>query len=225
MPDSSAETSVASHALTMLSDEEEIFRATVRSFAREVISPHVREMDEHGKFRKDIIDEFFKLGLMTIAVPGNYGGSGGSFFQTVLAVEELSAVDPSAGVIVDVQNTLVANAIMAWGTEDQKNRYLRKLSSDTVGSYALSEAGSGSDAFAMASKARDAGDHFVLNGQKLWITNASEAGIFLLFANANPGAGYKGITAFLIDVASPEFGLHQHASLYWRIARSRSRMC
>src|ERR1700733_10080589 len=199
MPDFAAETSIAPRALTMLTEEEEMFRLTVRSFAQAIIRPHVREMDEQGKFRKDIIQRFFELGLMAIAVPSDYGGAGGSFFQTILAVEELSAIDPSAGVIVDVQNTLFANAILRWGNEEQKKRYLPRLCTDTVGAYALSEAGSGSDAFAMATLARDAGDHFVLNGQKLWITNANEAGAFLLFANANPDSGYRGITAFLID--------------------------
>ncbi len=205
MPDFAAEISTTPRALTMLTEEEEMFRATVRSFAQEIIGPHVREMDEQGKFRKDIIQHFFKLGLMAIGVPADYGGSGGSFFQTILAVEELSAIDPSAGVIVDVQNTLFANAILRWGNEEQKKRYLPRLSTDTVGAYALSEAGSGSDAFAMATRAREAGDHFILNGQKLWITNANEAGAFLLFANANPDAGYRGITAFLIDAGSVGF--------------------
>jgi len=138
-------------------------------------------------------------------VPEEYGGSGGTFFQTILAIEELSAVDSSAGVIVDVQNTLVTNAIIRWGSAEQKTRYLPRLSKDTVGAYALSEAGSGSDAFALATRAEDRGEHFVLNGRKLWITNAKEAGLFLLFANANPEAGYRGITAFLIEADAPGF--------------------
>ncbi len=192
-------------ALTMLSEEEQMFRDTVRAFAQQTIKPHVRQMDEKGEFRHDLIEEFFRLGLMSIAVPEEYGGSGGTFFQTILAIEELSAVDSSAGVIVDVQNTLVTNAILRWGSAEQKMRYLPRLSKDIVGAYALSEAGSGSDAFALATRAEDRGDHFVLNGRKLWITNAREAGLFLLFANANPEAGYRGITAFLIEANVPGF--------------------
>jgi short/branched chain acyl-CoA dehydrogenase len=191
--------------LTQLSEEERLFQSTVRRFAREQIGPHVREMDEAGVFRKDIIRQFFELGLMGIEVPEEFGGQGGSFFQCVMAVEELSAVDPSAGVIVDVQNTIVNNAIMRWANASQKQKYLPRMASDTVGSYALSEAGSGSDAFAMATQAKDNGDHFLLNGRKLWITNAAESGLFLLFANANPGAGHRGITAFLIERDFPGF--------------------
>src|SRR5579864_1864848 len=191
--------------LTALSEEERMFQSTVRRFAREQIAPHVREMDEAGVFRKDIIRQFFDIGLMGIEIPEEYGGQGGSFFQCVMAVEELSAVDPSAGVIVDVQNTIVNNAILRWANAEQKQRYLPRLAADTVASYALSEAGSGSDAFAMATQAKDQGDHFLLNGRKLWITNAAEAGLFLLFANANPSAGYRGITAFLIERDFPGF--------------------
>src|SRR2546421_1384285 len=191
--------------LTVLSEEERLFQATVRRFAREQIAPHVREMDEASAFRKDILSQFFELGLMGIEIPEEYGGQGGSFFQCVLAVEELSAVDPSAGVIVDVQNTIVNNAILRWANADQKQRYLPRLAGDTVGSYALSEAGSGSDAFALATRAVEDGDRFLLTGRKLWITNAAEAGLFLLFANANPAAGYRGITAFLIEREFPGF--------------------
>ena len=191
--------------LTILSEEERLFQATVRRFAREQIAPHVREMDEAAVFRKDIIRQFFELGLMGIEIPEEYGGQGGSFFQCVLAVEELSAVDPSAGVIVDVQNTIVNNAILKWANADQKQRYLPRLARDTVASYALSEAGSGSDAFALATRAVEDGDRFLLTGRKLWISNAAEAGLFLLFANANPSAGYRGITAFLIEREFPGF--------------------
>jgi butyryl-CoA dehydrogenase/short/branched chain acyl-CoA dehydrogenase len=205
MPDNVAVTGKTVPALTMLSEEEQMFRDTVRAFAQQTIKPHVRQMDEKGEFRHELIEEFFRLGLMSIAVPEEYGGSGGTFFQTILAIEELSAVDSSAGVIVDVQNTLVTNAIIRWGSAEQKMRYLPRLSKDTVGAYALSEAGSGSDAFALATRAEDRGDHFVLNGRKLWITNAKEAGLFLLFANANPEAGYRGITAFLIEADAPGF--------------------
>jgi alkylation response protein AidB-like acyl-CoA dehydrogenase len=201
----SAQTEARPSPVTQLSEEEKMFQATVRRFAREQIAPHVREMDEAAVFRKDIIRQFFELGLMGIEIPEEYGGQGGSFFQCVLAVEELSAVDPSAGVIVDVQNTIVNNAILRWASAEQKKKYLPRLAADTVASYALSEAGSGSDAFAMSTQAGDQGDHFVLNGRKLWITNAAEAGLFLLFANANPSAGYRGITAFLIERGFPGF--------------------
>jgi alkylation response protein AidB-like acyl-CoA dehydrogenase len=158
-------------------------------------------MDESGLFRKDLLHEFFELGLMGIEIPEEYGGQGGSFFQTVLAIEELAKVDPSASVIVDVQNTLCNSALLKWGSDDQKRRYLPRLSKDTTGSYALSEAGSGSDAFALATRAdEDAdGEHLRLTGRKLWITNAAEAGLFLVFANVNPATGYKGITAFLVE--------------------------
>jgi short/branched chain acyl-CoA dehydrogenase len=196
---------VAPLPLTSLSEEERLFQASVRKFANEQIRPYVREMDEAGMFRKDIIRQFFEMGLMGIEIPEEYGGQCGAFFQAVLAVEELSAVDPSAGVIVDVQNTLVINALMRWASREQKSRYLPALAANTVASYALSEAGSGSDAFAMASRAEEHGDHFLLNGRKLWITNAAEAGLFLLFANARPEAGYKGITAFLIERSFPGF--------------------
>jgi short/branched chain acyl-CoA dehydrogenase len=191
--------------LTVLSEDEKLFQATVRKFAREQIRPHVRAMDEAGVFRKDLIAQFFEMGLMAIEIPEEYGGQGGSFFQAVLAVEELSAVDPSAGVIVDVQNTLCINALRHWGTPEQKAKYFPALAANTVASYALSEAGSGSDAFAMATRAEDRGDHFMLTGRKLWITNAAEAGLYLLFANARPEAGYKGITAFLIERNFPGF--------------------
>ena len=185
--------------LTALSEDEKLFQSTVRRFARERIRPYVREMDEAGVFRKDIIAQFFEMGLMGIEIPEEYGGQGGRFFQAVLAVEELSAVDPSAGVIVDVQNTLCINALLHWATPQQKAKYFPLLATKMLASYALSEAGSGSDAFAMSMRAEDRGDHFVLNGHKLWITNAAEAGLFLLFANAKPEAGHKGVTAFLIE--------------------------
>jgi len=191
--------------LTALNQDEKLFQSTVRKFAREEIRPHVREMDEAGVFRKGLIRQFFDMGLMGIEIPEEYGGQGGTFFQSILAVEELSAVDPSAGVIVDVQNTICNNALLRWATLEQKKKYLPRLAADTVASYCLSEAGSGSDAFAMATRAVDHGDHFLLTGRKLWITNAAEAGLYLLFANANPEAGYKGITAFLIERGFPGF--------------------
>jgi short/branched chain acyl-CoA dehydrogenase len=191
--------------LTQLSEEEQMFQQSVRDFAVERIRPLVHEMDHNATMSPDLIKSFFELGIMGIEVPEQYGGAGSSFFNAVLVVEELSHVDASCGVLVDVQNTLVNNAIIRWGSEDQKSKYLAMLASDTIGAYALSEAGSGSDAFALATKAADRGDHWVLNGQKLWITNAAEAGIFIVFANANPDAGYKGITAFLIERDFPGF--------------------
>lgn len=191
--------------LTALSEDERLFQSTIRKFARDEIRPHVRAMDEAGVFRKDIIQQFFEMGLMAIEIPEEYGGQGGSFFQAVLAVEELSAVDPSAAVIVDVQNTICNNALIRWATAEQKAKYLPRLAADMMASYALSEAGSGSDAFAMTTRAEDRGDHFLLTGRKLWITNAAEAGFFLLFANANPEAGYRGVTAFLIEREFPGF--------------------
>jgi short-chain 2-methylacyl-CoA dehydrogenase len=191
--------------LTELTEEEQMFQAAVRRFAREQIGPHVREMDEAGLFRQDLLNQFFQLGLMGIEVPEQYGGQAGSFFQAVLAVEELAAVDASAAVIVDVQNTLVLNALMRWTTDDQKRKFLPRLTADTVGAYALSEAGAGSDAFALATRAVDTGDHYALTGRKLWITNGYEAGLFLLFATVNPEAGYRGITAFLVERDFPGF--------------------
>jgi butyryl-CoA dehydrogenase/short/branched chain acyl-CoA dehydrogenase len=193
--------------LTLLSEEEELFQATVRRFASDEIAPHVRAMDEEARFRPEILRQLFELGLMGIEVPEEFGGQGGSFFQALLAVEAIAAVDPTAAVIVDVQNTLVINALLRWGREEQKRRYLPRLASDTVGSYALSEAASGSDAFAMQSRAAVDGDCYVLNGRKLWITNAAEAGLFLVFANLNPEAGYKGITAFLVEREFPGFAV------------------
>jgi butyryl-CoA dehydrogenase/short/branched chain acyl-CoA dehydrogenase len=191
--------------LTALTDEERMFQSAIRDFARQEVSPFVREMDEAGLFRKDLLKQFFDLGLMAIEIPEEFGGQGGTFFQSVLAVEELAAIDPSAAVIVDVQNTLVNNAVMRWASDEQKRRYLPRLAADTVGAYALSEAGAGSDAFALATRAKDAGGEYVLNGRKLWITNGYEAGVFVLFATLNPEAGYRGITAFLVDRDAPGF--------------------
>src|SRR5438552_4618699 len=193
--------------LTLLSEEEQMFQQSVRDFAIEKIRPLVHQMDHDAKMSEDLIDSFFELGIMGIEVPDQWGGAGSTFFNAVVVVEELSHVDASCGVLVDVQNTLVNNAIIRWGNEDQKSKYLAMLTRDTVGAYALSEAGSGSDAFALATRAEDQGDHWVLNGQKLWITNAAEAGVFIVFANANPDAGYKGITAFLIERDLPGFSV------------------
>jgi alkylation response protein AidB-like acyl-CoA dehydrogenase len=191
--------------LTLLSEEEQMFQQSVRDFAIEKIRPLVHKMDHDAKMDSDLIQSFFELGIMGIETPDQYGGAGSTFFNAVLVVEELSHVDASCGVLVDVQNTLVNNALIRWGNEDQKSKYLTMLARDTVGAYALSEAGSGSDAFALALKAEDRGDHWMLNGQKLWITNAAEAGLFIVFANANPDAGYKGITAFLVERDFPGF--------------------
>jgi alkylation response protein AidB-like acyl-CoA dehydrogenase len=187
--------------LTLLAEDERIFRDSVRTFAEAQIRPLVREMDDHAKIPRALIDRLFELGVMGIEIPESYGGSGGGFFHAVLAVEELSRVDPSIGVLVDVQNTLVINALLRWGSDDVKRRYLPRLAADTVGAYALSEAGSGSDAFALTTRAREesAGDAFLLSGRKLWITNGNEADLFIVFATVNPEAGYRGITAFLVE--------------------------
>lgn len=191
--------------LTTLSEEDKLFRSSVRKFAIDRIAPHARSMDEQGVFRPDILREMFELGLMGIEIPEEFGGQGGSFFQAVLAIEALAMVDPAAAVIIDVQNTLVNNALLRWGSNEQKRTYLPLLATAMVASYALSEAGSGSDAFALSTRAEDRGDHYVLDGRKLWITNAAEAGLFLLFANVDPNAGYKGITCFLVETTSPGF--------------------
>src|ERR1700758_3272132 len=193
--------------LTTLTEDEILFRDNIRQFADERIRPHVKEMDEKGVFNKDLIHEFFQLGLMGIEIPEQYGGSGAKFFEAILAVEELSRVDASAGVIVDVQNTLVNNALLRWGTDEQKKRYLPKMAAEIVGAYALSEAASGSDAFALQTRAELKGGDYVLNGRKLWITNGKEAGLFILFATVDPAAGYKGITAFIIEKDFPGFAV------------------
>lgn len=185
--------------LTLLSLEEELFRNSVRKFARENVAPLVREMDEQSLFSSELLDQFFRLGWMGIEIPEAFGGSGGSFFQCILAIEELSAVDPSAAIIVDVHNSVVNKPLLRWASDEQKRRFLPQLAKNTVGAYALSEASSGSDAFSLTTVAADRGDHFVLRGRKLWITNAAEAGLFLVFANANPAAGYRGITAFVVE--------------------------
>lgn len=185
--------------LTMINDEESLFRQSVREFAEKDIRPLVREMDEKGKFEPALIKQFFELGLMGIAIPEEFGGQGGSFFMSILAVEEVSRIDASAGIVVDVQNTLVNNAILRWANEDQKKRYFPRLAHEMVGAYALSEAGSGSDAFALATRATERPDSFVLSGRKLWITNGAEAGLFVVFATVDPSKGYRGITAFLVE--------------------------
>src|SRR6201991_161249 len=194
-------------ALTQLSEDEQMFRETVRRFAIEQIGPLVHGMDESQQMDSGLIKKLFEFGLMGIEIPEEYGGAGGSFFKAILAVEEISAVDPSVGVMVDVQNTLCINALVRWATTEQKKKYLARLAADTIGSYALSEASSGSDAFALQTRAVPRGDDYVLNGQKLWITNAKEAGLFIVFATLDPGAGYKGITAFLVEKGMAGFSL------------------
>ena len=193
--------------LTVLSEDEQLFRDSCRSFAEERIRPLVHKMDEEAKLDPSVIPNLFDLGLMGIHIPEEFGGSEGSFFMSILAVEEVSRVDASFGVFIDVQNTLVNNAIMRWATNEQKRKYLPRLAKELVGAYALSEAGSGSDAFALACRATEKGDQFLLNGRKLWITNAVEAGLFIVFANVNPEQGYKGITAFLIEGDFPGFSV------------------
>jgi short/branched chain acyl-CoA dehydrogenase len=185
--------------VTVLNEDEALFRSTVREFAGTRLKPLARKMDEEGAFDQRLLKEFFELGIMGIEIPEEFGGSGGSFFMAVVAVEELSRVDPAVGVIVDVQNTLVNNVLLRWADEAQQKKYLPRLAKDTVGAYALSEATSGSDAFSLSTRAEDRGDHFILNGRKMWITNAKEADLFILFGNANPEAGYKGITAFIVE--------------------------
>src|SRR5438874_6460359 len=193
--------------LVALTEDEVLFRDNIRQFADEKVRPLVRKMDEEQVFDKGLIRQFFELGLMGIEIPQQYGGGSGTFFEAILAVEEISRVDASAGVLVDVQNTLVINALVRWATADQKKRYLPKMARDTVGAYALSEAGSGSDAFALQTRAELKGDHYILNGRKLWITNAKEAGLYVLFATLDPAAGYKGITAFLVEKDFPGFSV------------------
>src|SRR5215813_4982026 len=193
--------------LTSLTEDEILFRDNLRQFAEEKVRPLAKEMDEKGVFDEGLIEQFFQLGLMGIEIPEQFGGAGGKFFEAILAVEELSCSDPSAGVIVDVQNTLVNNALLRWATPEQKKRYLPRMAADTAGAYALSEAGSGSDAFAMQTRAELRGSEYVINGRKLWITNAKEAGIFILLANADPSAGYRGITAFIVEKDFPGFSL------------------
>jgi alkylation response protein AidB-like acyl-CoA dehydrogenase len=193
--------------LTQLTEDEIILRDSVRDFADAQIRPLVREMDEHAKIPRTLVDALFDLGVMGIEVPESYGGAGGRFFHAVVAVEELSRVDPSIGVLVDVQNTLVINALLRWGSEEMKRRYLPKLAAKMVGAYALSEAGSGSDAFALATRAVATPDGYSLTGRKLWITNGNEADLFIVFANINPDAGYRGITAFVVERGFPGFSV------------------
>lgn len=188
-------------------EEELLFRDTVRRFSEREIAPLVRRMDEDQQMDGGLVRRLFEMGLMGIGVPEEYGGSDGTFFDAVVAVEMISAVDPAVGVLVDVQNTLVVSALMRWATDEQKKQYLPRLATDTVGAYALSEAASGSDAFALQMRAEQRGDSYVLNGRKLWISNAKEAALFVVFATVDASAGYKGITAFLVEKGTPGFAV------------------
>jgi short/branched chain acyl-CoA dehydrogenase len=194
-----SDTTVAPQALTTLSEEEQMFRQAVREFAESEIRPHVSAMDEAGQFDPALLKQFYEMGLMGIEIPEQYGGAGGTIFMANLAIEEMARVDASAAIYVDVQNTLVNNALLRWATDEQKQRYLPRMCTDLLGAFALSEAGSGSDAFALTTKAELKGDHWELTGQKLWITNGAEAGIFIVFANADFSKGYKGITGFIVE--------------------------
>ncbi len=199
--------STAASALTMLSEEESMFQGAVREFAAEQVAPRVSAMDQKGALDKDLIDAVFGLGLMGVEVPEALGGAGGSFFMAALAVEALSRVDAATAILVDVQNTLVNNCLLRWGNDEQKSRYFPRLTSEWVGAYALSEAGSGSDAFGLATRAEKKGDRWVLNGTKLWITNGAEASVYVVFANVDPSKGYKGITAFIVERAFKGFSV------------------
>ncbi|NLE86542.1 MAG: acyl-CoA dehydrogenase [Myxococcales bacterium] len=197
----------APRPLTQLDEEQLLFRDAVLGFARERIAPLVHDMDATATLDRSLLPELFRLGVMGIEIPEEYGGAGSSFFNAILAVEALATVDASVSVLVDVQNTLVANALLRWGNDDQKQRYLPRLASEWVGSYALSEASSGSDAFALKARAEKKGDRWVLNGRKLWITNAAESSLFIVFANVDPAQGYRGITAFLVERDFPGFSV------------------
>jgi short-chain 2-methylacyl-CoA dehydrogenase len=194
-------------ALTVLSEEETLFRDSVREFAEAEVRPHVKAMDEAGQFRPDLIPKFFELGLMGIELPESFGGSGGTIFMAVLAIEELARVDASAAIYVDVHNTLVNNAVIRWATSEQQARYFPRLATDLLGAFALSEPGSGSDAFALATKAVRKGPDWLLTGRKFWITNGAEAGLFIVFANADFSKGYKGITGFIVERDFPGFSI------------------
>ena len=198
-------THLTASPLTHLSEEEKLFFSTVRQFAQEKIEPHVRSMDEAQQFAPGLVPQLFALGIMGIEIPESLGGAGGTFFDSVLAIEAISTVDPAIAVLVDVHNTLVIYAVRRWGTEAQKQRWLPRLAADTAGAYALSEAGSGSDAFALQTRAAATEGGFHLNGRKLWISNAREAGLFIVFATVDPAAGYRGITAFLVERGTPGF--------------------
>src|SRR5689334_20561544 len=197
----------SSSALTLLSEEELMFRDAVAAFAEEEVRPRVMEMEKAGKIDPALLPKYFDLGLMGIEVPEQYGGAGGTLAMVAIAVEEISRVDASAAIVCDVQNTLVNYPLSRYGSDDQRSRYLPRLVGDTVGAYALSEPGSGSDAFGLATRAEKRGDRYVLTGRKMWITNGAEAQVYVVFANANPAAGYKGITAFIVERGFPGFAV------------------
>ncbi len=197
----------AAAPLSILSEEEELFRQTVREFAETEIGPHVYEMDQAAEIRPDLIEKFFALGLMGIEIPEQYGGAEGSIFMATIAIEELARVDASSAIYVDVHNTLVNNALMRWANDEQKARYFPRMTTDLLGAFALSEPASGSDAFALETRAVQDGDDWILTGRKFWITSGAEAGIFIVFANINPELGYKGITAFLVERDFPGFSI------------------
>lgn len=200
-----SQTMTVQPALTRLAEDEALFRDSVYEFADKEVRPLSREMDEHAKMSRELISKLFDLGVMGIEIPESFGGAGASFFHSVLAVESLSRVDPSVGVLVDVQNTLVINALVRWGSDEIKQRFLPKMAASTIGAYCLSEAGSGSDAFALTTRGVESGDGYRITGRKLWITNGNEADLFIVFANLNPEAGYRGITAFLVERGTPGF--------------------
>lgn len=191
--------------VSQLSEDEELLRSNIRAFATAEIAPRVRDMEEQEVIPRELIDQLFDIGVMAIEIPDHFGGTGGHFFLSVITVEELSRIDPSVAVLVDVQNTLVINALLRWGSDTVQQEFLPRLAKDTVGAYALSEAGSGSDAFALTTRAVQHGDDYVLNGRKLWITNGNEAGLFIVMATVDPDAGYRGITAFLVESDRPGF--------------------
>jgi alkylation response protein AidB-like acyl-CoA dehydrogenase len=199
-------------ALTTLTEDEQMFKDAIRDFAEGEIRPRSQEMDKNGKYDPDLLKSLFEMGVMGIHIPEELGGAGGNFFQAILAVEEISRADAAIGVLVDVQNTLFNNAVLRWGTEEQKSKYLTRVARDTVGAYALSEAGSGSDAFALAARAEKKDDHWILDGQKLWITSGAEAGLFLIFATVDPAKAHRGITAFLVEKDDPGFTVGKRES-------------
>jgi butyryl-CoA dehydrogenase/short/branched chain acyl-CoA dehydrogenase len=211
--ESNMNTETTTHpALTMLTEEEEMFRDAVGDFSQAEIAPKAREMEQNARYDESLLKSLFELGVMGVEIPESLGGSGGSFFQSILAVEQISQADAAVGALVDVQNTLFNNAVIRWANDEQKAQFLPRVASDTVGAYALSEAGSGSDAFALACKAEKRGNEWVLNGQKLWITSGAEAGLFLIFATVDPSKGYKGITAFIVDKIDPGFTVGKRES-------------
>ena len=216
---------VSHSPLTLLSEDERLFRDSVYAFADREVRPLVREMDEQAKIPRDLIRKLFDLGVMAIEIPEVHGGGGATFFHSILAVESLSRVDPSVGVFVDVQNTLMINALQRWGNEEQQGRYFPRLATHAIGAYALSESGSGSDAFALATRAVERGDHWALTGRKLWITNAGEADLFIVFATVDPDAGYRGITAFLVERGFPGSRLARRKTSWASVPAARANCC